>query len=76
MVAAVDLGLLPEDDLDIVEAAAAELAARDRRARAAFARLRIGKVNETVLAERRIERHVEKSALAIGDHFGNASDRV
>ena len=72
MVAAIDLRLLPEDDLDIVEAAVAQLPARDRRSRAAFARLRIGQVDKAVLGESGIERDVEKSPLAFGDHLWHA----
>ena len=57
MVAADDLRILPEDHLHIVEAVSAELAARHRGAGfAVVARLRIGEIDEAVLAELWIER--------------------
>ena len=74
MVAAADLGLLPEDDLDILETPVAELAARDRGSCAVFAGLRIGEIDEVVLGESGIERHIEKAALAVCDYLGHACD--
>jgi hypothetical protein len=74
MVAATDLGLLPEDDLDIFEAPVAELPARDRGSCGVFAGLRLGEIDEAVLGESGIERHIEKAALTVCDYFGHAFD--
>ena len=77
MIAAVDFRILPEDHLHVVEAVRAELAARDRGAGfAGIARLRIGKIDEAVLGEVRIERHVEQAALTLGDHLRHAIQRL
>ncbi len=76
MVPAADLGFLPEDDFDIVEAAVTKRAACDRRSSAAFAWLGIRQIDEAVLGEIRIERNVEKTALAIVNYLGYAFDRL
>src|SRR5262245_41524610 len=75
MIPARDLWVLTEDHLDIVDAAVAEFAAHNRGTRPIFARLRIGEIDETVVGEMGIERHVEKTALALGENSRHAFER-
>src|SRR3954470_2861861 len=72
MVPAVDLRVLPEDDLHIVDAAVAELAPGDCRSGAILARLGIGEIDELVFGKVGIESHVEQPALAFGEDLWHA----
>ena len=74
VMAALHRRLLAEDDLHAGELAALEHAARDRGSVASLAGLRVGQVDEAVLREGGVERHVEQAALPLGldrRHSGN-----
>ena len=68
----IDLRHLPEDHLDILEAAVAELSARHRRRGAALSWLRIGEINEAVRLEVGVDGNVEQSPLPCDNDFGHA----
>src|SRR4029079_14813974 len=75
MIPARDLWVLTEDHLDIVDAAVAELAARNRGSRAIFATLRKGEIDETVVGETGIERHIKKTTLSLSKKRRHAFKR-
>jgi len=72
MVASCHLRLLPKDDLDILETGLAEFPARHRSRGTPFAKLRIGKIDEAVRLEVRVDRHIEQSPLLLGENFAHA----
>ena len=65
------------DLLDILQARADEPAAGDRGGRIVIVvGARIGEVDQAVLREAGVQRHVEQPALAIVPHLGHARDRL
>ena len=76
MAAAATLGQLAENDLDILEAAAGELAAGDFGADAALTAPHVGQVNEVVLRVTGMQRDIEQPALADGGDLRQAGNRL
>src|SRR5262249_34175174 len=76
MIPAGDLWKLPEDHLDIIDAAVTELAAGNGGSGAIFAWLCIGEIDQSVVGEMRIERHVEQPALALREDLWHTFERL
>src|SRR5262249_46500955 len=71
-----NLWKLPEDHLDIVDAAVTELTAGNCGSRVIFAWLRIGQIDQSVVGEMRIERHIEQPALALCENLWHTLERL
>ena len=76
MIPAGDLWKLPEDHLDIIDAAVTELATGNGGSGVVFTRLRIGEIDQPVVGEKGIERHVEQPALALREDLWHALERL
>ena len=76
MVGAVNLGLLAEDDLDIIEAPFCELAARHCGSGVAVTPLGVGEIDEAIAGEAGIEFDIEQATLALPEHLGHALKRL
>ena len=65
---------MPEDHLDIIDAAVTELATGNGGSGVVFTRLRIGEIDQPVVGEMGIERHVEQPALALREDLWHAPE--
>ena len=73
MIITLDFRRLAPDHLDFFQRPLGQNSARHRRARAAFALFRKGKINEPVLGKVRRPRNIEQPALPARSHFGHAA---